>query len=101
MLGKVGVKVTNPGLLYIIRTMGFDVPAKAKKMALVRPILEYCTTLLKPQTKNLIEKIQRRATNLVLNNKHRLTDGYIGYKTRLTELNLLPSSYYREIMDVN
>ena len=79
--------------------MGYDSPAKAKKMAyltLVRPILEYCTTLWNPQTKNLIEKleqIQRRATNFVLNNKHRLTDGYIDYKTRLTELNLLPCNY--------
>ena len=100
------VSKSNRSLWAIIRTMGYDAPTKAKKMAyltLVRPILEYCTTLWNPQTKNLIEKlekIQRRATNFVLNNKHRLTDGYIDYKTRLTELNLLPSSYRREMMDV-
>ena len=67
------------------------------------PILEYCTSLWNPQTKSLIEKIERirrRATNFVLNNKHRLTPGYINYKTRLVKLNLLPNTYRREMMDI-
>ena len=61
-------------------------------------------TIWNPRTKLLmerVEKIQRRATNFIINNPHRLKPGYKNYKTRLKELNMLPTSYRREIIDIS
>ena len=43
---------------------------------------------------------KRCATNFIINNPHRLKPGYKNHKTRLKELNMLPTSYRREIIDV-
>ena len=100
------VSKANRCLWTAIRALGYDAPTNAKRAAyttLVRPILEYCTTLWNPQAKNLIEaieRIQRRATNFIINNHHRLNPLYKNYKIRLAELNFLPCTYRRELMDI-
>ena len=100
------VSKANRCLWSVIRALGYNAPICAKKIAylsLVRPILEYGTTIWNPCSKSLmekVEKIQRRATSFITNNKHRLNPGYKNYKTRLKELNLLPTSYRREMADI-
>ena len=47
-----------------------------------------------------IERIQRRATNYILNNPKRPDPRHVDYKDRLLELNLLPLTYRRKIHDI-
>jgi len=66
-------------------------------LTLVRSKLLYCSPLWRPYlTKDflLLERVQRRVTKFILNN-------YImDYKTRLTQLNLLPVMYVLELHDI-
>jgi hypothetical protein len=93
-------------LWLIIRTLGFFSPIIAKKtayIALIRSILEYSSQIWNPKYKNLqksLEDIQRKATNYILNNPRYDHPDHINYKTRLLTLNLLPTSYRREILDL-
>jgi hypothetical protein len=93
-------------LWLVIRTIGFYSPVIAKKtayIAMIRSILEYCSPVWNPRYKNLqktLEDIQRKATNFILNNPRYDHPDHINYKNRLLILNLLPTSYRREIHDV-
>jgi hypothetical protein len=90
----------------IIRTLGYDAPQQAKKnayVAMVRSILEYGSSIWAPSDKETlrkIEKIQRKATNFIVNNPYITKPNYKSYKERLLETNLLPLSYRREISDL-
>jgi hypothetical protein len=90
----------------IIRTLGYDAPIQAKKnayVAMVRSVLEYGSSIWSPtdkETLRKIEKIQRKATNFIVNNPYITKPHYKTYKERLIETNLLPLSYRREIMDL-
>jgi hypothetical protein len=94
-------------LWLIIRTLGFHSPIIAKKtayIALIRSILEYSSPIWNPKYKILqktIEDIQRKATNYILNNERYDHPSHIDYKTRLLMLDLLPTSYRREILDLS
>jgi len=96
----------NQRLWLLVRTLGYDAPPKAKKMAyisMVRSLLEYGSVLWNPTDKESmqqVEKVQRQATNFITNNVHRTVPGYKDYKTRLLETGLLPLSYRREIGDL-
>jgi hypothetical protein len=93
-------------LWLVIRTIGFYSPVPAKKaayIAMIRSILEYCSPVWNPRYKNLqktLEDVQRKATNYILNNQRYDHPDHINYKTRLQILNLLPTSYRREIQDI-
>ncbi len=66
--------------------------------ALVRPKLEYGSSLWSPYTKKyvkLIENVQRRATKFILNYPEDMK-----YIDRLIKLNLLPLEYRRQISDL-
>ena len=82
------------------RSIGSNVSSDVKKVCytgLVRPLIEYCTSLWCPHNKNLIlllESIQRQATKFILN------DYDSSYNDRLSKLNLLPLSYRREYLDL-
>jgi hypothetical protein len=63
--------------------------------ALVRPILEYASSLWSPYTikhKRLVENVQRRATKFILDYPHDLT-----YANRLTKIKILPLEFRRDI----
>ena len=96
----------NRQLWLIIRCLGFFAPIKAKRLAyisLVRSVLEYATTLWSPLAKELIkniETIQRKATNLILNNPRHDEDNHLSYKQCLIELNLFPLTFRREMTDI-
>ena len=65
--------------------------------SLVRPILEYCSSIWHPQYKYLaleIEKVQRRATKLISSLKD------LDYSERLRRLNLTTLAYRRKRTDV-
>jgi hypothetical protein len=100
------VKKANQRLGLIIRTLGYNAPVKAKKMAyvsLVRSILETSSQVWSPTDKdniNKLEKVQRKATSYILNNPHVTKPGYKNYRDRLLETNLLPLTYRREIADL-
>jgi hypothetical protein len=93
-------------LWLVIRTLGFYSPIIAKKtayIALIRSILEFASPVWNPSYKHLqksIEDIQRKATNYILNNERYDHPSHINYKTRLLMLDLLPTSYRREILDL-
>jgi hypothetical protein len=93
-------------LWLVVRTIGFYSPIKAKKaayIAMIRSILEYCSPVWNPRYKNLqktLEDVQRKATNYILNNQRYDHPDHINYKHRLLMLNLLPTSYRREINDI-
>jgi hypothetical protein len=93
-------------LWLIIRTIGFYSTILAKKtayIALIRSILEYNSPVWNPRYKTQqkqIEDIQRKATNYILNNPRYDHPDHINYKTRLLQLNLLPTSFRREILDI-
>ena len=93
-------------LWMVIRALGFHAPQKAKLQAyqsLVRSNIEYCSVVWNPRFKhNLtdLEKVQRMATNFILNNRPFYSPNHINYKDRLVRLNLLPTSYRREILDI-
>jgi hypothetical protein len=100
------VKKANQRLGLIIRTLGYNAPLKAKKMAyisLVRSILETSSQVWSPTDKDnitKIEKVQRKATSFILNNPHITKPGYKNYHERLLETGLLPLTYRREIADL-
>ena len=96
------VKKANRNLWFIKRTVGPNAPIKAKKtlyLTLVRSILEYCSIIWSPITKqNLrhLESIQRRATQFITNMYYQ---SGATYQERLLASNLIPLSYRREILD--
>ena len=100
------IRKANQRLWLIIRTLGYDAPMKAKKMAyisMVRSIVEYGSVVWSPGDKDsiaAIENVQRMATNFICCNPHRTQPGYINYHARLAQCNLMPLSYRREINDI-
>ena len=94
------VSKANRNLWFIKRTVGPHAPLKAKKLlylTLVRSILEYCSTIWAPISKqnlNHLESVQRRATQFITNIYE-----YGTYRERLVASNLLPLSYRRELLD--
>lgn len=71
---------------------------------MVRSNLEYSCQLWNPSNNKgqlyLIEGVQGRATNYIINNPRRPSPAHKDYKARLLQVNLLPLSYRREILDV-
>ena len=66
--------------------------------ALVRPILEYASSLWSPYTikhKKLVENVQRRATKFILDYPQDLT-----YADRLAKIKILPLEFRRDISDL-
>ena len=66
---------------------------------LVRPQLEYCSSLWSPYTtkhRALVENVQRRATKFILN----YPQSNVSYIDRLTILDLLPLEHRRSIKDI-
>ena len=90
----------------VTRTLSYQAPLVAKKTAclsMVRSIIEYGSSVWSPKTKTLlieIERIQRKFTNFITCNARYDSPHHIDYKTRLLTLNLLPTSYRREINDI-
>ena len=90
------ISQANQCLWLTIRTLGYDAPLKAKKLAyisMVCSILEYNSPAWSPQDKeNLknLEQCQRKATNFIVSNVHRTLPNYKDYHARLIECNLLP-----------
>ena len=67
--------------------------------ALVRPLLEYSSSMWSPyfvKHRRLIENIQRRATNFILNYPPR----EVSFINRLDQLNLLPLDFRRQMHDL-
>ena len=93
-------------LWLVIRTLSFRAPLKAKLttyIAMIRSIIEYGSPVWSPSKKNLrkeVEAIQRKATNFIMSNPRYDSPNYVDYKTRLITLNLLPTSYRREMIDI-
>ena len=89
-----------------MRALGFHAYRKAKKacyITMVRSIMEYASPIWSPTYKYLLvatESVQRRATNYILKNPKRPNPLHINYKERLLQLNLLPLTYRREIIDL-
>ena len=72
-------------------------------IALVRTLVEYCTPLWSPSTKdNLmqLEQFQRKATTYILNNPPCNAPNHLNYKDHLIACKLLPTSYQREFYDI-
>ena len=94
------VKKARARLGLVKRTLGHSVSTNVKNLcykALVRPVLEYCTSLWSPNNKNLlllIESVQRNGTKYILG------DFSSDYHSILTYCNLLPLSYHREYLDM-
>ena len=90
----------------ITRTLSYQAPISAKKtayLALVRSVLDYGSSLWTPHTKELIktvEAVQLKATNFILCNPRYNSPNHIDYKTRLLTLNLLPTTFRKEFMDI-
>ena len=77
--------------------LSFICKKKHLYISLVPSRLPYCSQLWRPQLmKNilLLEKVQRRATEYILN--YFSSD----YKTRLTKLNILPLMFWLELQDI-
>ena len=93
-------------LWLIPRTLSYQALVPAKKtayLALVRSVLDYGISLWTPHTKELIktvESVQCKATNFILCNPRYDSPNHIDYKTRLLTLNLLPTTFRREITDL-
>jgi hypothetical protein len=91
---------------FLIRTLGYDAPVRAKLLtylSLIRSILEYNTTIWSPITHDnilILEQVQRKCTDYILNNPRWPSPNRITYKERLTQLNILPLSYRREFYDL-
>ena len=72
-------------------------------ITLVRSLLEFGSAIWNPTAKGMlevVESIQRKATNLLTNNPPRWKNNYKNYKERLVECHLLPLSYRCEITDI-
>ena len=70
---------------------------KTSYLTLVRPKLSYCSPLWRPfliKDILLLERVQRRATKFILD------DYSMDYKSRLTNLKLLPLMYTYELTDI-
>ena len=82
------------------RTLGTDVCVNAKKtcfVILVRPVLEYAAPLWNNCNQTLVqmsESVQHQATKFILNVFQN------NYKDRLLQLEILPLSYRREMLDI-
>ena len=66
-------------------------------LTFVRPKLSYCSPLWRPfliKDILLLERVQRRATKFILDNYS------MDYKSRLTQLKLLPLMYFYELTDI-
>lgn len=88
--------------LGLVKRVCKDLPdQKVRKLlycALVRPKLEYASSLWSPYTvkhRSLIENVQRRATKFILN-----YPPDVKYAERLIKTNLLPLEFRREITDL-
>ena len=86
----------------ITRTLSFQAPIPAKGtacIAMVRSIVEYGSSVWSPKTKahlKEVERIQRKMTNYILCNPRYDSPN----QTRLITLNLLPTTFRREIIDI-
>lgn len=72
-------------------------------MSLVRSLQEFGSVVWNPTKIKLISKleaIQRKATNIILNNPPWWTKSHKNYRERLLECNLLPLTFRREITDI-
>ena len=70
---------------------------------MVHSIIEYGSVLWNIKSKqNLqkLERIQRKATNFILVNPPYYSPNHINYKEQLLQLQLLPTSFRREIIDI-
>ena len=93
------VSKANRVLWLLKRALGYGAPSSVSKklyLSFVRSLLEYCPQVWSGTTKHniiAIERVQISATKCIL--------GYpeTGYKERLEELDILPLSYRREIVD--
>ena len=94
------VNKCNKKMGMIKRAIGFNAPEKVSRSlftALVRSDVEYGSSLWSGTSKRnlqLIEGIQRKATNYILHYPD------IDYRERLSKLKLLPLSFRREIIDL-
>ena len=85
----------------IRRSISFDAPSPVKfqlYVSHVRSILEYCSHLLSPANVKdilLLERVQRHATNYILNNYSDMS-----YAERCIKLSILPLCFRREIIDL-
>ena len=91
---------SNKNLGMVKRAVGYKAPVATKKcfyLSLVRSVLDYASIIWHPNKNDLvhIESLQRRATKYILN------DYTSDYKTRLSELKLLPLCYHKEICDLS
>ena len=90
----------------ITRTLSFQAPILAKRtacIAMIRSIIEYGSSVWSPKSKahlKEVERIQRKMTNYILCNPRYDSPNHIDYKTRLISLNLLPTAFRREIIDI-
>ena len=66
-------------------------------LTLVRSHLGYATQVWEPQSKELTERIQRRATKYILNLPFLCEESY---KDRLIKLDLLPVFFWHEYLDI-
>jgi hypothetical protein len=93
------VKKANMRLGLVKRNLDSNTSTEVKQLcykSLVRPILEYGSTIWSDNSKKqlkLIEGVQRRATTYIVN------DSNISYNDRLLVCGLLPLSYRREYLD--
>ena len=84
----------------IRRTFSTNIPISVKKQlysSLVLPILTYCSPVWRPHLlKDItaLERFHRRATKFIVNNPS------LDYKTRLSNLHMLPILYILEIADI-
>jgi len=96
------VAKANQMLGFIKRSIGYKSNTDIRKtlyLSLVRSVLEYCSSVWSPTSRNLtalIEGVQRRATKYILGPSAE----HLDYKSRLSRLGLLPLSHQREMSDV-
>ena len=100
--GGVWTGETADKTLGLVKSVCKELPdLKVRKLlncALVRPKLEYASSLWSPYTvkyRSLIENVQRRATKFILNYPPDMS-----YTRRLARTNLLPLEFRREISDL-
>ena len=95
------ISKANKMLGLVKRSLGYLAPKSVKRqlyITIVRSQLEYCMSVwsgLTQQNVKDIERVQRAATRYILDYPD------MSYKDRLSELNLLPLSYRRDIADAH